>query len=189
MNVNKVTRTAIPSLLVFSMVMVACSSKNEGVTTGTNESAKPVTTAPVNISLWTGYPELDPWLKKMAEEYKKEKPNVTVEISSFPLRDFEKKTTTSLPSGTAADIISINPSIALKFIESNMILKAPDSIAKLVQSGIFSKPLVDDATYKGAIYGVPHMGANSAIFYNTKMFAEAGLTAPPKNMEELLSYA
>jgi multiple sugar transport system substrate-binding protein len=70
-----------------------------------------------------------------------------------------------------------------------MIQKAPDTIAKLVQSGIFPKPLVDDATYKGAIYGVPHMGANSAIFYNTKMFAEAGLTEPPKNMDELLSYS
>lgn len=179
----------LSALLIF---VTACSSgNNTEKTDNANDGANKgeVTDKPVELNLWSGYPELDPWFNKMADAYNAEHPNVKINISSFPLRDFEKKVATAVPSNSAAEIITINPSIALRYIEGGMIQKAPDDLAKLVQSGIFPEVLVKDASYKDAVYGIPHMLANSAIFYNTKMFKEAGLTAPPKTMDEIIDYA
>ena len=121
--------------------------------------------------------------------YKKEKPNVTVNISSFPLRDYEKKLATSIPANSAADIISINPSHAQRYIESDFIQKAPDDLAKLVGSGIFPEVAAKDASFNNEVYGVPHMAAIISLYYNKKMFKEAGLTEPPKTMDEIIDYA
>lgn len=183
MKIKRISVVATILLLVLSLALAGCSTKKESANTGK------VTDKPVEVSLWSGYPELDPWLNKMATEYKTAHPNITITISSYPLRDFEKKVATAVPSNSAADIISINPSIALRYVQSNFIQKAPDEVAKVVNSTTFPKVVVDDATYNGAIYGVPHMMSNAALFYNKKMFTEAGLTDPPKTMDQLMEYA
>lgn len=175
---------AVSCLPILVMAATGCANQNESATSSSAGSNKPV-----EISLWTGYPELDPWFKIMTDEYKKQNPNITVNVSSFPLKEFEKKVSAAVPSNSAADIISINPSIALRYIQTNMIQKAPDDLSKMVNSGIFPKVVVNDAMYNGAVYGVPHMMANAALFYNKKMFAEAGLTEPPKTMDQLVEYA
>ncbi|HEX7056293.1 MAG TPA: extracellular solute-binding protein [Bacilli bacterium] len=180
-------------ILLSAMVVLvtACSSsgKNTEQSEAGGDNAAKVSDKPVEINLWSGYPELDPWFNKMADAYHTQHPNVTIHISSFPLRDFEKKVATSVPSNSAAEIITINPSIALRYIQTDMIQKAPEDLATMVKSGIFPKVLVDDASYNNNVYGIPHMLANSAIFYNTKMFEEAGIKEPPKTMDELIKDA
>ncbi|NHN32378.1 extracellular solute-binding protein [Paenibacillus agricola] len=171
-----------------SLAIAGCSKQAPAENTAATTPAK-VTTNPVEISLWTGYPELDPWFKIMTESYQKEHPNVKVNISSFPLKDFEKKISTAIPSNSAADIISVNPSLALRYVQTNMIQKAPDDLSAFVKSGIFPEVVVKDAVFNNAVYGIPHMMANAALFYNKKMFAEAGLTEPPKTMDQLVEYA
>src|SRR4051794_26015220 len=101
---RKLVFTVLASVLMVSMTLVGCSKSQQG-----SDSSKPV-----EITLWGGYPELDPWYQKMANEYKTAHPNVTVTISSFPLRDYEKKVSAALPSNSAANIVSLDPYMALR---------------------------------------------------------------------------
>ena len=60
---------------------------------------------PVTISIWTGYPEMEPSFKHAAEAYTKLHPNVKIETLSNQLREMEQKIAVSMASDTAGDIV------------------------------------------------------------------------------------
>ena len=160
-------------IVLMALTVLAC-KKSEG---------------PVDITVATGYPELESWFKIVADELKKTNPNITVNLVSFPLRDFEKKVSTALPSGTCYEVITMRSSDMVRFIEGGMILKAPEDLATFMKGNTYPAVVKNNALYKGDVYGVTFMVANVALFYNTKMFAEAGLKVPPKTMDEIADYA
>lgn len=173
------------AVLTATTLLAGCSSSEK-----TADSSGANSTDPVELNLWGGHPEIEPWYKKMAEEYKKEKPNVNVTISSFPLRDYEKKIAAALPSQSAAEIVTINPVVALRYIEGDMIHKAPEDLAKLVNTeSSFPKIISETANYKGSVYGIPLHISKAVLFYNKKMFEEAGISGPPTTMDQYLEYA
>lgn len=182
----------IALLIVLSIMFTGCGEakpNSQPSSSAPGETQSEPSKEPVKLTVWTGYPELDPWLQKMAKAYNEANTNVTIEILSFPLRDFEKKVATSIPSKTCADIISTTPMQAIRYISEGLMIKAPDDLSKFVASGVYNSTIVNDAQYEGITYGIPHMLGTSAIYYNTDMFEEAGLTEPPKSMDELLEYA
>lgn len=48
---------------------------------------------PVSLSIWTRYPEIEPFYKKAAAEYAKTHPGFTLETLSSQLREMEQKLT------------------------------------------------------------------------------------------------
>jgi len=182
-------------LLALLMGLAGCGSQANNTTpatkTGTQPSTQPSVKSnePVKLTLWTGYPELDTWINKMAVEYNAANPNVSIEVSSFPLRDFEKKVTTSLPSQSCADIISMDPNIAMRFAKENMLVKAPDDLSKFVTGGAYDPAVAAVGQLEGIVYGIPHMYGTAALYCNAKMFKDAGLVGAPKTMDQLVEYA
>ena len=53
----------------------------------------------------------------------------------------------------------------------------------------FITKLGSSLTYEGKILGVPFGVESGMLYYNKKMFADAGITAPPKTMDDVLAYA
>ncbi|MFZ5822996.1 MAG: extracellular solute-binding protein [Bacillota bacterium] len=145
---------------------------------------------PVVINIWGGYPEMDVLYKKAAEDFKKEHPNVTVNVLSMNLRDYEKKLVAALQSDTAAEVITIGTTFLSQFIDAGLIDEAPPEVVAMVQKayGPFD---IANASYKGKLYGVPQLKGQSALFYNKDHFKEAGLDPekPPQTMDEIIEYA
>jgi multiple sugar transport system substrate-binding protein len=148
--------------------------------------------APVTLSIWTGYPELEPFYKKAAEEYAKTHPGFKVETLSSQLREMEQKLTTAIPTDTGPDLFDIGRNIWLLFADGGLLPPNPPKIMALVKSKAFHPVVVDYHTWKGQVYGLPlQEGSKPALFYNTRMFREAGLDPkkPPKTFDELMEYA
>jgi ABC-type sugar transport system, periplasmic component len=144
----------------------------------------------VTLSLWSGYPEMEALFKHAAEEYKKVHPNVTVDILSHPLREYEQKLSATIPSDTAADILEASGYTIAKFVEAGFIPKTPADLASYInKAGRYSPFTKSSISYKGALYGVPFFQGRTALFYNTDMFKAAGLTRAPKTMDEMYAYA
>jgi len=62
----------------------------------------------------------------------------------------------------------------------------------LVKSKAYHPVVVEYNTWKGQVYGIPFQeGSKPALFYNTKMFTEAGLdpNKPPATFDELMAAA
>jgi multiple sugar transport system substrate-binding protein len=152
-------------------------------------AANPCGDAPVTLNVWGGYPELDPVYTKAGAAYKAIHPNVDFTVFSTDLRGFEQKLTTALPSKTAGDVVVRTTNFLARFIDQGLLAPPPDDLKTFVKSGAFVQAVVDDATYKNEVWGVPIFNGGTALYYNTDMLTEAGLSGPPTSMDQIIDYA
>jgi multiple sugar transport system substrate-binding protein len=146
----------------------------------------------VTLSVWTGYPDIEPFYKKAAEEYAKTHPGFKIEMLSSMLREMEQKLTAAVPTDTGPDIFDIGRNISLTFADAGILPENPPKVMSLVKSKAFPAVVVDYNTYKGKVYGIPFLeGSKPALYYNTKMFKEVGLdpNKPPATFDELMAAA
>ena len=142
---------------------------------------------PVKLTLWSGYPEMKPYFDAAAKFYNELHPNVTIEVSTFPLRDIERKYAVSLPTNSGPDIAESHIYIAQMHIENGSLMPNSPEVTKFLKSGVFHPLFVSDSTWEGTVYGVPILFSLDSLLYNTQMFKEAGLSTPPKNWDEMVS--
>ncbi len=144
----------------------------------------------VEITVWSGYPEMVPFYEHVAEGMKAEHPDLTVNVQAIALREHEKRIALGLTSGEAAEVIELATSTATRYLENDLFAKPPENVATFVNDPAnFGEFFKNAASFNGEVYGVPLFRGQSAIYYNTEMFKAAGLTEPPKTMEQLSEYA
>ncbi len=145
--------------------------------------------AKTKLSLWGGFPEMVPFYEKVAKDYQESHPDVEVGILAFNLRDFEQKLSATIPTDTVADIVEISTYAMRKFIEAGFIPSNPPDIDAMLKGGSYSQFAIDNLTYGGHTFGIPLFRGRQVMFWNKKMFAEAGLTSAPKNWDEVIDYS
>jgi multiple sugar transport system substrate-binding protein len=151
--------------------------------------ANPCGDAAVTLNVWGGYPELDPVYKKAGEAYKALHPNVDFTVFSTDLRGFEQKLTTALPSNTAGDVVVRTSNFLARFIDQGLLAPVPADLLAAVGPDRYSETVIKDASYKDKVVGVPLFSSGTALYYNTDMLAEAGLSGPPTTMDQIWEYA
>lgn len=143
------------------------------------------------ITVWSGYPEMVPFYEHVAESMKDEYPDLQVNVEAIALREHEKRIALGLTSGSAGvTVIELAGSTASRYIENDLIPAAPENVAAFVKDPAnFGSFFVETASKDGTVYGVPLFRGQGALFYNVDMFEAAGLTEPPRTMEEYTEYA
>lgn len=176
-------RFSVGLLCILVLFVVAAGTVSAG---GSSEKKG----GPIQISVWGGFPEMEPFYKYAAAEYKKVNPNVEVTVLSQPLREFEQKLSATIPSDTASDIVEISMYANQKFIQAGLIPELPPKVKDFfMTSGRYSDFVKANNTSKGKLYGLPIFQGRTALFWNKKMFQEAGLSGPPKTFTEMANYA
>src|SRR5882724_245331 len=144
------------------------------------------------LIVWSGYPEMEPFYRHVADGMKAKFPGLTVSVEAVPLREHEKRVALALASGanSAALVIELNASSAARYLNNDLLPKAPANVTAFVSDPAnFSDFFRDRAGLGGAVYGVPLFRGQVSLFYNLDMFKAAGLTKPPATMDEYNSYA
>jgi multiple sugar transport system substrate-binding protein len=143
------------------------------------------------ITVWSGYPEMAPFYQHVAEGLKATHPDLVVNVEAIALREQEKRIALGLTSGSSgAVVIELSGSTASRYIENELLPQAPEDVAAFVKDPAnFGQFFIDTASYNGNVYGVPLFRGQGSLYYNTDMFKAAGLTAPPKTMDEYTQYA
>ena len=149
----------------------------------------PQARAATTLTIWTGYPELVPYYKAVADAYAKTKPDVKVSLLSTSLREAEQKLSAAIPTGTGPDIFDIGSGISIKFIDANLLDANSAEIDKYLKSGAWNKFTIDWFSVKGKTYGLPLLEGRAAMYYNKAMFKEAGIANPPTTYGELMDAA
>jgi len=118
--------------------------------------------------------------------FKKRYPNVTIEDNFVPVTtwsEFSNKVATDVAGGHTPDIINIAIEGTRLVVKKGLIIPLDDYIAgdpagkELI--GDVAPALIDAFKVDGKIWQIPHSWNNMLIYYNTKMFKDAGLD-PPK---------
>jgi multiple sugar transport system substrate-binding protein len=143
------------------------------------------------LTVWSGYPELEPFYRHVADGMKAKFPNLEVSVEAIPLREHEKRVALALASGgNSALVLELSTADATRYLNNDLLPKAPADVAAFVSAPAnFSGFFRDSASLGGDVYGVPLFHGQVSLFYNLDMFKAAGLTKPPATMDEYDAYA
>ena len=126
----------------------------------------------------------DKVFKKIAEGFEKKHPKVDVKYVSVPFGDAQNKFKNAAQAGSGApDVIRSEVAWTPEFADLGYL--APlDGTAALKDQDDFLKQAVASTKYDGKTYAVPQVIDSMGVFYNKKLFKDAGVE-PPANIDEL----
>jgi multiple sugar transport system substrate-binding protein len=119
---------------------------------------------------------------QIATAFHKAHPNITVNVQTVSWTDFPTKSATLIQNKQYPDIMEGNP--APPYAQSGLIYPASDVLSQSVISNLIPK-FLKDGQYQGTNYGIPFTTSTRAMYYNKKIFAAAGISAPPQTWAQL----
>ncbi len=130
--------------------------------------------------------ELTIWLwdnegaaKAVVEAYGAKYPNVKISTNVVPFADYQTKLFTALAGGDTADVFFMREGQVFQtYVQKGLCMKLDDLIAS---TGLDTTPFANylpQCTVNGGIYELPYRGGGHHLYYNKKMFDEAGIPYP-----------
>jgi multiple sugar transport system substrate-binding protein len=122
----------------------------------------------------------------VATAFHKAHPDITVNVQTVDWTDFPAKSATLIQNKQYPDIMEGNP--APPYAQSGLIYSVSDVLSPSTVSNLIPK-FLKDGQYQGTDYGIPFTTSTRAMYYNKKIFAAAGISAPPQTWAQLQSDA
>ncbi|WP_276354404.1 ABC transporter substrate-binding protein [Cohnella caldifontis] len=174
------------ALVLTTGVLAACGSKNDG---GASPSAggaasSPAASAggsdaPVTIKMFTASPEYTDAFHAYIEEYKKVKPNVTIDLEIMQ-SDYPTVLKSRIASGNTPDVFQTTAGGEIKQYAEYSADLTNEPLAAAMTDAVKA-----NMSYDGKVLGLPVKGNLFTLIYNKKLFADAGITEAPKTMTQL----
>ena len=144
------------------------------------DSQEPVT---ITFASWIGS---EPNIKKMAKQFQKEHPNITIKFQNVPFEQIGQKLTTQIAGGNPPDAAFIDAGTTADFASRGALIPLDDYFARseVVAREDFVEAFNLSNIYEGKQYGIPFDGESTGLFYRTDLFEDAGIAGPPKTWEE-----
>ncbi|MFD7700123.1 extracellular solute-binding protein [Streptomyces caelestis] len=121
----------------------------------------------------------------LVERYESEHPDVKVDVSVHSWNDVDRKVKEMVDAGDPPDIAQIGA--YADYAAEGLLYKAGDLLSIPVQADFLAQ-LTTAGEVNSVQYGLPFASSTRVLFYNKKLFAEAGVT-PPRTWDELAAAA
>lgn len=150
--------------------------------------ADPSSPVTVKFASWVGEQE---GMKKLAEQFTKLHPNITIDFQDIPAEEIHDKLLTQVAGGTAPDVAYLDASNVGDFAGRKALVSLDSYLAKSkgVSADDYLPAFRDSASFQGSMYGLPFDGESTGLFYRTDLFEAAGIQGPPKTWDEFLDAA
>jgi ABC-type glycerol-3-phosphate transport system substrate-binding protein len=143
----------------------------------------------LSILTWN-FADQEALLKEEFADFQKLNPGVEIEWLDKKGPDFPAFYQTQLVAGTAPDIVDLQGELWVEWAVNGALLdltpyvqKEPDFI-KLYYPDYLSSYVYDKKNY-----AIPFYVSKTLLYYNKLMFKEAGLSEPPKNFDEIITFS
>ena len=140
----------------------------------------------VKLTFWSWRAE-DKWAyDRMIKVFEQKNPGIKVEFIPFKPTEYNTIISTALTAGKGPDIVHLRAYGNLETFTSAGYI-APLDFTSVPELKTFSRTLMEGAKGRkdGKIYGVPFASQTIVIYYNKKIFAQAGVSVP-KTWDEWL---
>lgn len=122
--------------------------------------------------------------QKIADAFHAANPSITVKVQTVNWNDFDTKIQTMVQNRQYPDITEGD--YFANYAQEGLLYKASEVMSDPSNLMPAFKTL---GSYQGAQYGMPFTTSSRTLFYNKKLFAQAGIAAPPKTWDELMTDA
>jgi multiple sugar transport system substrate-binding protein len=174
------TSLVIAATVVLAMLTAACGGSGGGSTSSGGAT----------MTFWNGFTASDrQFVEQIVDGYNSSSKN-KVDMTIEPWDTIYQKLQTSLPTGQGPDMPALDPSLVAQYASSGLIQKLDDLYGPGgIDKSVVPKAFFDVASYDGHVYAAPMTIATVMLYYNKRMFREAGISSPPKTMDEMLADA
>jgi multiple sugar transport system substrate-binding protein len=181
------------ALLVVGLIsaLVACGSKpasTNNIGKGPGPVKDPTSPVTVTFSSWVGS---DPTMKKMAADFHKLHPNITIQFQNVSADNASQKLTTQIAGGNPPDVAYVDASSTSDFASRGALVNLDNYISRssIVKPDDYVDAFKTFVTYDGHMWGLPIDGESTGLFYRTDLFKAAGISGPPTTWDEFLADA
>lgn len=144
---------------------------------------------PVTLSFLTHWPpETVAKLSAAAKTYTKDHSGTVIQIRAVPFADLLTSLRSQAGGANAFTMASIYDLWLPELVRDHVVTEAPETNASEVKES-WGASAITAASVRGMVFGYPNEIDLYALNYNKKLFAEAGLTGPPKTWDELAADA
>ena len=128
-------------------------------------------------------------METLIENFEAANPDITVKMTHFPYADYRTKVAAAIPAGEGPDVVQLfygwlNDSVAADLIQP---LPADVFPPAKIEEEFF--PMVAAMREGDNYWALPTAVRSLALFYNQRLFDEAGVDGPPENLDELVEIA
>ena len=116
-------------------------------------------------------------------------PDITVKQVTFPYADYQTRIVAASLARKGPDVMQLFYGWTDKFVAGKLIQPLPEDKfpAAEIEKEFF--PIVTAMKRDGMYYGLPTAVRSLALFYNKKLFEEAGIDGPPATLDDLVADA
>ncbi|MFI2257542.1 ABC transporter substrate-binding protein [Streptomyces tubercidicus] len=122
----------------------------------------------------------------LARAFEKKNPGIKVDVDVYSWTDVDKKVADLVKEGHAPDLAQIG---AYADYAAKGQLYSADQLLSIPTQGDFTPSLAEAGEYKRIQYGMPFGASTRRLFYNKKLFSEAGITSPPESWDDIAADA
>ncbi|WP_162653571.1 extracellular solute-binding protein [Lentilitoribacter sp. Alg239-R112] len=128
-------------------------------------------------------------MEQLIDGFEAANPDITVKMTHFPYADYRTKVSAAIPAGEGPDVVQLFYGWLNDYRAANLIqpLSESDFPAAKIDEEFF--PMVQAMKVDGQYFALPTAVRSLALFYNKRLFKEAGIDAPPANLDELVETA
>jgi arabinogalactan oligomer/maltooligosaccharide transport system substrate-binding protein len=162
---------------------------------GGNDPAPPTTTDPKDLTAeltwWdTSDPQNEgPAFQELIKTFNQTYPNVKINYQSVPFGEAQNKFKTAAAANSGApDILRAEVAWVPEFASLGYLYSLDGSELLADEADFVATPMSSNK-FNGKTYGVPQVTDSLALLYNKKVFADAGISAPPKTWAEVKTVA
>jgi len=127
----------------------------------------------------------------LIEQFEAENPGITVNHTHFPYADYRTRIAAAVPAGEGPDVIQMFYGWVPDYINAELLQPLPAEYFPIQQIEDEYFDIVQAMVVDGQLYAVPTAVRSLALFWNKRMFEEAGLDpeVPPATLDEMVEYA
>ncbi|MEH7083525.1 sugar ABC transporter substrate-binding protein [Neobacillus drentensis] len=125
-----------------------------------------------------------PAVEEIVKLFNKKYPNIKVKTELTPYGQYFQKLETAATGGALPDVMWMNGAHVEQYAEGKVILPLSD-LAKKDNFSLdnYPKSLIDLYTVDGKVYGIPKDFDTTGLWYNKKIFDEAGVPYPDETWD------
>jgi multiple sugar transport system substrate-binding protein len=144
-------------------------------------------TATVTVNFWHGYnpEETKVFNTKVIPAFELAHPGIKIQAQAVPYDAFHKKLLTAIAGGQAPDVIRADIIWVPEFADMGALVPLDSAMSDFssLSSKVFPGPLSTNS-FKGHYYGLPLDTNTRVLLWNKTMYQQAGLSGPPKTVDE-----
>ncbi|MCY3880029.1 MAG: extracellular solute-binding protein [Rhodobacteraceae bacterium] len=128
-------------------------------------------------------------MEQLIENFEAANPDIKVKMTHFPYADYRTKVAAAIPAGEGPDVVQLFYGWLNDYVAADLIQPLPNDAfpPSMIEEEFF--PMVGAMRAGDNFWALPTAVRSLALFYNTRLFDEAGIEEPPETLDELIDIA